>query len=322
MNQNKFTSNRSTFRFTWQTLLFGLGMFALGAIVGGFASVFLFLQITGGSATISEPISAPTLSVAQFQSNQPEQVEAVETVQVEQLIPTVALTEMVPTTEVAVISTEIPPTPTLLPSPTLAPSPTVAPLPTATIPLPQLFRIEADRSQARFSVYETFPEGTAIGATNQIAGDIIIDFETPANSQIGIIRINLRSLQTDDPKRDQSIRCCVLLTGRDEYEFGEFKPTSISPLPAQVTFDQPIPIQITGDLTVRGVTNPVTFDVTLRLPDATELHGLATAQVNRYDFGILNNTDNGFDYHGVADEITLEFEFVARIVPPEEATSD
>ncbi len=187
---------------------------------------------------------------------------------------------------------------------------------------PQLFRIDAARSQARFSVYETFPEGTAIGATNQIAGDIIIDFENPANSQVGTIRINLRSLQTDDPKRDQSIRCCVLLTGRDEFEFGEFKPTSISPLPAQVEFDQPIPVQITGDLTVRGVTNPVTFDVTLRLPNETELRGLATAQVIRGDFGILNNADNGFDYHGVADEITLEFEFVARAVEAEEASND
>lgn len=114
----------------------------------------------------------------------------------------------------------------------------------------------------------------------------------------------------------------MLLTGRDEYEFGEFRPTSISPLPAQVTFGQPIPVQITGDLTVRGATNPVTFDVTLNLPGESELRGLATAQVNRRDFGILNNADNGFDYHGVADEITLEFEFVARVVPPEEATSD
>ena len=63
---------------------------------------------------------------------------------------------------------------------------------------------------------------------------------------------------------------------------------------------------------------PVTFDTTLTLPDESELRGFATAQVNRRDFGILNNADNGFDYHGVADEITLEFEFVARAVSPEE----
>ena len=312
MNQNKFDPLRSTSRSTWANLRFSLGIFGLGAIVGGFVGIFLFLQITGGSATVSEPISAPTLSLEEFESSQPLQVEAVAT---EQPIPTVAPTE-VPPTEVAVAAAET------LPTPTLIPSPTVAPLPTATVPTPKLFRIEAARSQARFSVYETFPEGTAIGATNQIAGDIIVDFVNPSNSQVGTIRINLRSLQTDDPKRDQSIRCCVLLTGRDEYEFGEFKPTSISPLPAQVELNQPISVQITGDLTVRGVTHPATFDVTLNLPDETELHGLATAQVNRRDFGILNNADNGFDYHGVVDEVTLEFEFVARLVPPEDTSSD
>lgn len=315
MNQDKFDPLRSTSRSTWANLRFSLGIFTVGAIVGAFVGITLFLQITGGSATVSEPISAPTLSLEEFESSQLLQVEAAATEQVEQPLPTVAPTEVAPA-EVAVASAETVPTPTLIPSPT------VAPLPTATVPAPKLFRIEAARSQARFSVYETFPEGTAVGATNQIAGDIIIDFENPANSQVGIIRINLRSLQTDDPKRDQSIRCCVLLTGRDEYEFGEFRPNSISPLPAEVTFGQPIPVQITGDLTVRGATNPVTFDTTLTLPDETELRGFATAQVNRRDFGILNNDENGFDYHGVADEVTLEFEFVARVVPPEEASSD
>ena len=307
---DKFDPLRSTSRSKWANLRFSLGLFGLGAIVGAVVGIFLFLQITGGSSTVSEPISAPTLSLEEFQSSQPLQVEAVATEQVEQPIPTVVPTEVAPT-EVAVVSAEIPPSPTPIATPTLAPSPT------PTTPAPQLFRIDAARSQARFSVYETFPEGTAVGATNEIAGDIIVDFVNPSNSQVGTIRINLRALQTDDPRRDQSIRCCVLLTGRDEYEFGEFKPTSISPLPAQVEYDQPIPVQITGDLTVRGVTNPVTFDVTLRLPNENELRGMATTQVSRRAFGILNNDENGFDYHGVADEITLEFEFVARAVLPE-----
>ena len=38
-------------------------MFGAGAIVGGFAGVFIFIYITGGSALPSEPISAPTLSL-------------------------------------------------------------------------------------------------------------------------------------------------------------------------------------------------------------------------------------------------------------------
>ena len=153
MNQDKFDPLRSTCRSTWANLRFSLGIFGLGAIVGGFVGIFLFLQITGGSATVSEPISAPTLSLEEFESSQPLQVEVIAT---EQPIPTAAPTQIAPT-EVAVISAEV------LPTPTLIPSPTVAPLPTATVPTPKLFRIEAARSQARFSVYETFPESGQLG---------------------------------------------------------------------------------------------------------------------------------------------------------------
>jgi polyisoprenoid-binding protein YceI len=187
--------------------------------------------------------------------------------------------------------------------------------PTAKILSPQLFRIVSEESEARFSVYETFPEGTAIGRTDQIAGDIIADFNNPTNSQLGTIRINLRTLQTDDPDRDRSIRCCVLLTARPEYEFADFVPTSISELPSQLEPGQSISFQVTGDLTLRGVTRSVTFDVNLTVIDADILRGFATTAVNRTDFGILNDDENGFDYHGVEEMVTLEFDFVARSVP-------
>ena len=98
------------------------------------------------------------------------------------------------------------------------------------------------------------------------------------------------------------------------WAFAEFTPTGISQLPPQVAFGQPVLFQLTGDLALRGVTRPVTFDVELTLIDAEQLEGVATANVNRRDFGILNNDDNAFDYHGVADKVTLTFEFEAQVV--------
>lgn len=80
------------------------------------------------------------------------------------------------------------------------------------------------------------------------------------------------------------------------------------PIPQEISF------QLTGDLALRGVTRSVVFDVELTLIDAEQLEGVATTNVNRRDFGILNNNDNAFDYHGVADEITLKFEFEAQAV--------
>ena len=315
---------RSSFssRSTWKNLRFSIIVFGIGTIFGAVAGVWLFLLISGGSATPSEPISAPTLSLNSSDGSLAQVGDGAEPA-LPVLLPTVPA-------EVSAISAETTPNPVqLLQTPTLVPievesaisveatlPPTAPPTlaPTATSNAPKLYRIDSTRSQARFSVYETFPEGTAIGVTNEIAGDMIVDFETPSNSQVGTIRINLRSLQTDDPDRDRSIRCCVLLTARDEFEFGEFSPTALSTLPSQVEIGMDIPFQVSGNLTVRGVTAPVTFDVNLTLASDDELSGFASTVVSRRDFGILNTQDNGFDYHGVEDEITLEFEFVARVV--------
>jgi hypothetical protein len=46
-----------------------------------------------------------------------------------------------------------------------------------------------------------------------------------------------------------------------------------------------------------------------------EIRGLATTTMMRSDFSIINDADNGFDYHGVAEEVALEFEFTARPAP-------
>lgn len=269
-------------------IAFGLIMFIVGAIVGGAVGVFTFIRITGGTGEPSAPISAPTLSLG----------------------------NATPTIQAAIIPTEgdntsIAAVPTLVPTPLVNPTQIpVSPEPSAR----RLFRIISEESEARFAVYETFPEGTAIGRTDQIAGDIIVDFDTPANSQIGTIRINLRTLRTDDSDRDRSIRCCVLLTAQDAYEFSDFVPTSITGIPPQIQMGQTVTFQVTGNLTLRGNTRPVTFDVSVTPNSEYEVRGTATATVNRTDFGILNDDQNGFGYHGVAEQVTLTFDFVAREV--------
>jgi len=269
-------------------LAFGLVTFVVGAIVGGVVGVFAFIRITGGTGEASTSISAPTLSVDGVTSTGQAAVipEGNNTVGA-------ALPTLVPPTSV-INPTEIP----------------TSPQPAAR----RLFRIVSEESEARFSVYETFPEGTAVGRTNQIAGDIIIDFDAPANSQVGTIRVNLRTLRTDDADRDRSIRCCVLLTAQNAYEFSDFAPTSITGMPPQVQVGQTASFQVTGNLTLRGNTRLVTFDVSVTPNSESEIRGTATATVNRTDFGILNDDQNGFDYHGVAEQVTLTFDFVARAV--------
>ena len=260
-----------------EKILYSVIAFVVGAIVGGAVGIAIFLNVTGGSAEPSQAFSAPTLAPESFAA-------PAETPASEDQTGTTDNTD--PTAEGSEAALE-----------------------------PVLYRIASAESEARFSVYETFPEGTAIGRTREIAGDVYVDFNIPSNSQLGTIRINLRTLVTDDPDRDKSIRCCVLLTARPEYEFADFVPTQIIGYPEQVAFGHPNELQITGNLTLRGVTQPVTFNVVLTVISPDELRGLATTTVRRSDFSIINDADNGFDYHGVAEEVALEFEFVARPAP-------
>jgi polyisoprenoid-binding protein YceI len=264
-------------RHNKEKIIYSIIAFGIGAFVGGLAGVFIFLNITGGSAEPSQAISAPTLAAESFGT-------PVGIMEVEDQVAAMANSNAAPD----------------------QPETTLEPV---------VYRIVSAESEARFSVYETFPVGTAVGRTREIAGDVYVDFNTPSNSQLGTIRVNLRTLVTDDPDRDKSIRCCVLLTARSEYEFADFVPIQISGYPEQIVFGQPNEGQITGNLTLRGVTQPVTFNVLLTVLSPEELRGLASATVMRSDFSIINDADNGFDYHGVAEEIALEFEFIARPAP-------
>jgi len=264
----------------------------IGGITGGVGGVFVFIRVTGADDQPSAPISAPTLSLDNL-TTVPTNAAVVPTVQ-PTTAPTTASVAPSPTHDMAAMSSVA--------------MPTAVPVALAA----QLFRISSSESVARFAVDETIPPQTAVGTTNQIAGDFIIDFANPANSQLGVIRINLRTLRTDDPDRDNSIRCCVLLTAQDAYEFTEFVPTSVTGLPTQVSLGQTVDLQVTGNLSLRGVTRPVTFTVRMTLGSAEEIRGEAAAFVNRSDFGILD--DDMLAYHGVAEQVRLEFDFVARAV--------
>jgi len=278
----------------WKIIVFALFFLGLGIAIGAGGGIFMFIRITGGNATPSQAISAPTLSVEML--SVPSDTLAI---------------DITPTNLPDLIgSTSIDATPVIV-----TPATQVLAEPTQAIISPVLFRIDPMASSALFSVFETFPLGTAVGRTNQIAGDVIVDFNNPQNSQIGTIRINLRTLATGDFDRDSSIRCCVLLTSRPEYEFTDFVPTTITGLPEQVEIGQTVPFQVIGNMTIRGNTRSVTFDVSLTLTSTEEIRGFASSTVNRSDFGILNDSENGFDYHGVEEEISLEFSFVARAVP-------
>lgn len=215
---------------------------------------------------------------------------------VREIAPTLSLEQAAPTPE----ATE-PPTPEAAANPAAVPAAQRA-----------LYRLTEDGSQARYKIDETLLGNriTVVGTTSRVAGDVIVDFANPARSQVGVIAINARTFRTDQEFRDQAVRGQILQSARPEYEFITFEPTSYSGLPASpAAVGDTLDFQITGNLTVRGTTREVTFDVSVTVETEERLRGVATTTVRYRDFGIgINAPPTVTD---IAEEVVLEIDFVA-----------
>lgn len=181
-------------------------------------------------------------------------------------------------------------------------------------PSEMVFRIVQDESRVSFILEEDLRgvRTTVIGTTNDVAGDIQVDLENPANTQIGAIRINLRTLATDNDFRNRAIRGEILQSARDEYEFTEFIPTAIEGLPETVSVGQPFTFQVTGDLKLVDTTRSVTFEVTVTPVSEERLEGTGTATVLRSDYGL--KIPDVPSVANVTDEVQLTIDFVAVAV--------
>jgi polyisoprenoid-binding protein YceI len=147
-----------------------------------------------------------------------------------------------------------------------------------------------------------------VGATDQVAGQIAIDPGAAAASQVGIIQINARTLTTDSDMRNRAIHNRILFT--DEFEYITFAPTAITGLPENISVGAPFNFQVTGDLTVRDTTLPVTFEAQVTPVSETRLEGRANTTIRYADFGIsIPNVPSVTD---VSDDVVLEIDFAAE----------
>lgn len=149
-----------------------------------------------------------------------------------------------------------------------------------------IYRLSQTESQVRFELGEDLRGvRTAVaGVTDQIAGEIAVNLSDLSSTQLGVIQINARGLATDNNFRNRAIQNEILDTGA--YEFITFAPTAVNGLPASAVLGEEVRFTIDGDLTIRDITRPVTFDVTATGATADRLVGTATASVNRADFDL------------------------------------
>jgi polyisoprenoid-binding protein YceI len=180
-----------------------------------------------------------------------------------------------------------------------------------------VFRIVPEESEVRFIINEElFGQPKEVtGRTSELAGDVLVNLANPARSEVCAIRINLRTLVTDNEFRNRAIRGQILQSQQDEFEFAQFTPTAVKGLPESAAMGTPVMFQITGDLQVRHITQPVTFDATATLVDEQRMEVSASTTVTRSQYELT--IPNAPGVANVGEEVGLEIDFVAVVAPAE-----
>jgi len=174
---------------------------------------------------------------------------------------------------------------------------------------PITFQIVQAESEARFTMDELLKGSpkTVIGVTDQVAGEILVDFANPVDAQVGTININARTLTTDSDFRNKAIKNKILET--DAYEFITFSPTSITGLPDHVSEGDTFEFEMTGDLTIRDITNEAVFVVTITAVSESRLEGSATSSVAREAYNLV--IPSVPSVAEVDEDVVIELDFVA-----------
>jgi polyisoprenoid-binding protein YceI len=145
------------------------------------------------------------------------------------------------------------------------------------------------------------------GAFNEFEGTATIDGTNPAVSRVQVA-INAASIDTRNAQRDEHLRSNDFLA-MAEYPQITFTSTSVSQT-GDDTFE------VTGDLTIKGVTNTITipfeFEGAAKDPFGNERVGFeGSVTINRKDYGITWNAALETGGVLVSDKVTLEFEISA-----------
>ncbi len=182
------------------------------------------------------------------------------------------------------------------------------------------FIIVPEESQASYIVDEEFFEAAldkyginigqvdTVGTTQNIEGQLQINL-ADLSDPLGTNRftVNLASLTSDQSLRDTWLR--ERGPQFNQFPLAEFVATGVADAPTSYTDGEEVQFKMLGDLTIRDITQPATFDVTATLNGDT-VTGVATADLRMTDFGI--EPPNFANTLTVADEFTVRVEFTAR----------
>ncbi|NNC79690.1 MAG: YceI family protein [Acidimicrobiales bacterium] len=145
------------------------------------------------------------------------------------------------------------------------------------------------------------------GAFNELEGSGSFDAEDPTRSNLSV-SIQVESVDTRNDDRDGHLRSGDFFDA-EAYPTINFTSTAIAPAGDSV-------YRVTGDLVIKGVNRPITFDLEVTGPAIdpwgnTRLGLEGSVEVSRKEWGLTWNTPLDSGGVLVSDKVTLEFEISA-----------
>ena len=165
-----------------------------------------------------------------------------------------------------------------------------------------MYVFDSKRSEVRFSYVMGF--ATQRGRFSRVEGDLQFDEHAPQKSQV-FAKIATASVETGQPIVDAKLMGVNFFNAKEQ-PLLTFRSRSVKPTAADTA-------EITGDITVNGITKPVTLDVTLTAHDNPALkysagskEFIAKTKISRSAFKMDSYTDI------VGDEIDIEIDAIVR----------
>jgi polyisoprenoid-binding protein YceI len=165
--------------------------------------------------------------------------------------------------------------------------------------------VTTDASELGYRVKEILfgVDTEGVGRTNEVDGTITIE-----GTQVtqGEFVVDVASITSDEGRRDGQFRGRIMST--DQFPEARFVLTEPIELGTEPVDGTAVTTAATGQLTLRGVTNPVTFDVEARLENG-RIGVLGSIEVVFADYDITNPSTGGIttEDHGLL-EFVLVFE--------------
>jgi polyisoprenoid-binding protein YceI len=161
-------------------------------------------------------------------------------------------------------------------------------------------------SSASYRVTEQFVgidyPNDAVGSTDKITGGLQILPDGSIAPGAKMVA-DLKSMSSDQGMRDNFVRTRTLET--EKFPEAVFVPTAVTGVPKMVPSTGQVGVALTGNLTIHGVTKPVTFKGIATIdPRSSTVAGRAVTTFTFADFGMTKPSIGRLA--NVEDKITLE----------------